>query len=175
MMMRLLRLLCCLWILLLIRATRRHLPEDDNHHSHRRGNLKSYKPQNLPPYQLWIPEPICMKLVMYIVAPESNSAVYFINPSHQSVCLYVVVARQRLGKNVTATTNTHATIKNCWTRRFLCGTCRINRKQAISSCQTFLFHIYFSRSFPVHGVVTSIFRWQSWYLQFSFRTRQSVD
>jgi hypothetical protein len=25
----------------LIRATRRHLPEDDNHHSHRRGNLKS--------------------------------------------------------------------------------------------------------------------------------------
>jgi hypothetical protein len=27
---------------LLIRSTRRHLPEDDNHHSHRRGNLKSY-------------------------------------------------------------------------------------------------------------------------------------
>jgi hypothetical protein len=27
----------------LIRATRRHLPEDDNHHSHRRGNLKSYR------------------------------------------------------------------------------------------------------------------------------------
>jgi hypothetical protein len=27
----------------LIRATRRHLPEDYNHHSHRRGNLKSYK------------------------------------------------------------------------------------------------------------------------------------
>jgi hypothetical protein len=26
----------------LIRATRRHLPEDYNHHSHRRGNLKSY-------------------------------------------------------------------------------------------------------------------------------------
>jgi hypothetical protein len=26
----------------LIRATRRHLPEADNHHSHRRGNLKSY-------------------------------------------------------------------------------------------------------------------------------------
>jgi hypothetical protein len=29
----------------LIRATWRHLPEDDNHHSHRRGNLKSYKIQ----------------------------------------------------------------------------------------------------------------------------------
>jgi hypothetical protein len=27
----------------LIRAKRCHLPEDDNHHSHRRGNLKSYK------------------------------------------------------------------------------------------------------------------------------------
>jgi hypothetical protein len=27
---------------ILIRATRCHLPEDDNHHSHRRGNLKSY-------------------------------------------------------------------------------------------------------------------------------------
>jgi hypothetical protein len=26
----------------LITATRCHLPEDDNHHSHRRGNLKSY-------------------------------------------------------------------------------------------------------------------------------------
>jgi hypothetical protein len=26
----------------LIRATRRHLPEDDNHHSRRRGNLKLY-------------------------------------------------------------------------------------------------------------------------------------
>jgi hypothetical protein len=25
------------------RATWCHLPEDDNHHSHRRGNLKSYK------------------------------------------------------------------------------------------------------------------------------------
>jgi hypothetical protein len=27
----------------LVGATRCHLPEDDNHHSHRRGNLKSYK------------------------------------------------------------------------------------------------------------------------------------
>jgi hypothetical protein len=26
----------------LIGVTRRHLPEDDNHHSHRRGNLKFY-------------------------------------------------------------------------------------------------------------------------------------
>jgi hypothetical protein len=51
---------------------------------------------------------------------------YFINPSHQSVCLYAyplivarqrpgnnppIVARQRLGKNVTVATNTHATLE----------------------------------------------------------------
>jgi hypothetical protein len=34
----------------LIRATRRHLPEDDNHHSHRRGNLKSYNLPLLTPF-----------------------------------------------------------------------------------------------------------------------------
>jgi hypothetical protein len=36
---------------------------------------------------------------MYIMAPEPISTAYFINPSHQSVCLYVyplIVARQRL-------------------------------------------------------------------------------
>jgi hypothetical protein len=40
---------------------------------------------------------------MYTVAPEPNSTAYSINPSHQSVCLYVyphIVARQRLGKHV---------------------------------------------------------------------------
>jgi hypothetical protein len=39
------------------------------------------------------------------MAPEPISTVYFINPSQQSVCLYVyplIVARQRLGKTVTA-------------------------------------------------------------------------
>jgi hypothetical protein len=39
---------------------------------------------------------------------------YFINPSRQSVCLYVyllIAARQRLGKNVTAAMNTHETIE----------------------------------------------------------------
>jgi hypothetical protein len=40
-------------------------------------------------------------LVMCIMASEPTSTVYFRNPSHQSVCLYVyppVVARQRLDK-----------------------------------------------------------------------------
>jgi hypothetical protein len=61
-----------------------------------------------------MPEPIFMKLGMYIMAPESISTAYFINPSHQSVCLYVyllIVARQRLGKHATMATNTHTTIE----------------------------------------------------------------
>jgi hypothetical protein len=56
--------------------------------------------------------PVFMKLGMHITAPEPISTAYFINPSHQSVCLYVyphTVARQQLGKNVTASMNTHAT------------------------------------------------------------------
>jgi hypothetical protein len=43
------------------------------------------------------------------MASEPISATYFINPSHQSVCLYVyplIVARQRFGKHVPVTTNT---------------------------------------------------------------------
>jgi hypothetical protein len=50
---------------------------------------------------------------MYIMAPEPISTTHFINPCHQPVHLYVytpIVARQRLGKHVTATTNTHSTI-----------------------------------------------------------------
>jgi hypothetical protein len=54
-----------------------------------------------------------MKLGMYIMAPEPISTAYFINPSHQSVCLFVyplIVARQRPSKNDTAATNKHATV-----------------------------------------------------------------
>jgi hypothetical protein len=46
---------------------------------------------------------------MHVMAPELISTAYFINPSHQSVCLYVypsTFARQGLSKNVTAATNT---------------------------------------------------------------------
>jgi hypothetical protein len=62
-----------------------------------------------------MPEPIFMKLGMYIMSPDPISMVYFINPSDQSVCLYAypyVVAGQRL-RIVTIATNTHATIENC--------------------------------------------------------------
>jgi hypothetical protein len=59
-------------------------------------------------------ESIFMELTMYIMATEPISAAYFINLSHQSVYLYVyppIVARQWLGKNVTAAMNTHAAIE----------------------------------------------------------------
>jgi hypothetical protein len=55
-----------------------------------------------------------MKLGMYIMTPEPISKAYFINPSHESVCLQVhllIVARQRLGKNFAVAMNTQATIK----------------------------------------------------------------
>jgi hypothetical protein len=71
-------------------------------------------------------EIIFMKLCVYVVEPKPISKTYFINPCHQAVCLYVypplvagqqlsknslIVARKRLGKNVTVATNTHATIE----------------------------------------------------------------
>jgi hypothetical protein len=52
-----------------------------------------------------------MKLGMNIMAPGPISTAYFINASHKSVCLYVYIARQRLGKNITAATNTRVTIE----------------------------------------------------------------
>jgi hypothetical protein len=55
-----------------------------------------------------------MEIGIYIMTPEPISTAYFINPSHQSVCLYVyppTVARQRLVKNVTAVTNTHVALE----------------------------------------------------------------
>jgi hypothetical protein len=60
------------------------------------------------PYQLSMAEQIFLKLDMYIMASEPLPMTYFINPSTQSVCLYVypiLVARQQLDKNVTATTD----------------------------------------------------------------------
>jgi hypothetical protein len=42
-----------------------------------------------------------------------------------------IVARQRLGRNVTAVTNTHATIEDCWRRRFQCGPCRIKESKRL--------------------------------------------
>jgi hypothetical protein len=59
-----------------------------------------------------------MKLGMYITAPEPISTVYFIP----------IIARQRLGKNVTVSKNTHTTIEELLDRHFLCGPCHIKGK-----------------------------------------------
>jgi hypothetical protein len=64
-------------------------------------------------YELPLIKPVFKKLGMYIVAPEPISMAYSINLSHQPVCLYVhphIVASQRIGKNVTAAMNAHATV-----------------------------------------------------------------
>jgi hypothetical protein len=51
-----------------------------------------------------------MKFGMHVMALDPISTTYFINPAHQYVYL-LIVARQRLSKNVTAAANTHATIE----------------------------------------------------------------
>lgn len=74
-----------------------------------------------------MPEHIFMELSMYIMVPEPISVVYFTNPSHQFLCLYacpLIVARERLGNDVTAATDSYATWKNCRTHRSLYGSCR---------------------------------------------------
>jgi hypothetical protein len=58
---------------------------------------------------------------MYIMVPEPISTAYFLNHAHQSVYLYVYpsfVARQRLGKNFTAPTNTHTTVEEWFAASF---------------------------------------------------------
>jgi hypothetical protein len=75
-----------------------------------------------------MPELIFMKLGAGIMALEPISTAYFINLSHQSVCLYVyspIVARQRLAKNVTAATNKHAKIEELLDATFLSAVCVI--------------------------------------------------
>jgi hypothetical protein len=64
------------------------------------------------------------------MAPEPISAAY-LNSSHQSVCLYVypsIVARQRLGKNVTAETKTLAAIEELLDASFSTGYISYQRK-----------------------------------------------
>jgi hypothetical protein len=59
-------------------------------------------------------EPLFMKLYMYVMAPEPVSAAYFINPSHQSACLYVYRRVSLIGNGSVDTfpwQRTHATIE----------------------------------------------------------------
>jgi hypothetical protein len=74
---------------------------------------------------LWKSEPIFMKLGICVMVPKPIPSTYYINPSHQSVCLYVhppIVAKQQLGKTDTAATNTHATIEELLDASFLIET-----------------------------------------------------
>jgi hypothetical protein len=76
-------------------------------------------------------EPVFMKRGMYVMTPEPISTLYFVNPSHQSVCLYVypiVVARQRLDKSVPAATNAHATIEELLDTSFYMRSVSYQRK-----------------------------------------------
>jgi hypothetical protein len=75
-----------------------------------------------------MPEPIFMKIGMYIMAPEPISMAYFVI---LRISLYVyptIVARQRLRKNVTVTTYTHVLTEELLTRRFICGPCLVKGK-----------------------------------------------
>jgi hypothetical protein len=65
----------------------------------------------IPHIKFWMPEPVIMKLGTYIMASEPISTAHFLNPSYQSVYLYVyphVVARQRLGKDYRGNENTRS-------------------------------------------------------------------
>jgi hypothetical protein len=91
-----------------------------------------------------MPESVFMKLGMYITAPEPISTAYFINPSHSSVYLYVyppTVARQGIGRNVTAATNIHATIEELLDASFSMWPVLYQGKWAISSYRNFLYFI----------------------------------
>jgi hypothetical protein len=45
---------------------------------------------SVPPHQLSNAEPIFTKLGMYVMAPEPISVEYFLNPSQQSVCVFLL-------------------------------------------------------------------------------------
>jgi hypothetical protein len=58
-----------------------------------------------------MPVSIFMKRGTNIMAPEPISEAYFLNSSHPSVSVYGYVTKQRLGKEVTAATITHAPVE----------------------------------------------------------------
>jgi hypothetical protein len=79
----------------------------------------------------------CLNQSMYNMASVPNSTSYIINPSHQSVYLYVytlIVARQRLSKYVPATT------KNCWRLHFLFGPCPSKESRRLVLPKTYCYY-----------------------------------
>jgi hypothetical protein len=68
---------------------------------------------------------------IYIMGPEPISVAYVINPSDQSVCLYVyppIITRQCLGKMLPRQQIHMQKQKNCWRCHFLCGSCCVKGK-----------------------------------------------
>jgi hypothetical protein len=76
------------------------------------------------------------------MAPDPISTAYFINLSHQSVCLFVfplIVVRQQIGENVTAATNTYEKIEKLLDASFSMWPFSYQGKYAINSFQNVLF------------------------------------
>jgi hypothetical protein len=85
-----------------------------------------------------------MKLGMYIMAHEPRSTAYIINPSHQSVCLYVyppLVPREGLGENVTTVKNTHETTEEMLNAPFSTRSVSYQRKVGDYSSQNVLYNM----------------------------------
>jgi hypothetical protein len=95
-----------------------------------------------PSISFWMTEPIFMKIWYVYHDPWAISKAYFINTSYQSVYLYVyapIVARQRLGKNVTVATNIQATIEELLDASPSMRSASCQGKYEISSSQNSLF------------------------------------
>jgi hypothetical protein len=75
------------------------------------------------------------------MAPEPILIAYLKNISHQSLCLYVYVAKKRLDKNVTAEKNTHATTEKLLDALFSMRSCRIKGEYPIVAGQRLDLHI----------------------------------
>jgi hypothetical protein len=102
-------------------------------------------------YSLLTPEPFCIKLGVYIttLSPPQRRTSYI--PPVISLCVYMCIL-SLLGNGSVKTLprqgiNTKE-YKNCWRRRFLCGTCRIKGSKlfCICLCSYFLFYFIFAFS-----------------------------
>jgi uncharacterized protein (DUF486 family) len=127
-----------------------------------------------------MPEPVFMKLGMYIMAPELFSTAYFINLSHWPVCLYVytiIVDRQRLGNKVSATTNTHATIEELLDTSFYTLSVSYKRKVADKFFQELLFFfvLYFNLSLYSKFRVIFNFYGNTWLLNRPFHAASVIN
>jgi hypothetical protein len=96
---------------------------------------------------------------MWVKTPERISVTFFINPSHQSVCLYVypyillgngtvnnppIVARHRLYKKVAAVPYAHAAIEDLLDVSISIQSSAYLGKYTINSSQNFLFILFFA-------------------------------